>query len=80
LSSLISTGTQKPSALIEPRHFIDMSRVESAYRARRHAEIVDRPVNGMKRRQGIVSHSTSLEACLPEPVHLLAAAATLDFR
>ena len=44
------------------RHFIDMSRVEFAHRARRHAEIVDRDVNEMKPRQGIVSHSTSLDA------------------
>ena len=37
-------------------------------------------MNEMKPRQGIVSHSTSLDACLSEPVHLLAATAALGLQ
>jgi hypothetical protein len=57
-----------------------MSGVEFTHRTRGHAEIVDRYVNEMKRRQGLISHSTSLDACLPEPVHLLAAAPALGLQ
>src|SRR5271155_1496257 len=61
-------------------HLIDMRGVEFANLTRRHSQVVERYVNEMKRRQGIVSHFASLDARFPEPVHLLAAAAALGLQ
>ena len=47
-----------------------MSGVEFAHRARRHAEIVDRHGDEMKRRQGDRFASTSLTLACPSRVHL----------